>query len=340
MEKWPSVSVIIVNFNGRELLKKCLESVLKSDYPLDKLEVILVDNGSTDGSVEFVKQSFPKVKIIPLSKNYGFAYANNIGFKKSNGDLILLLNNDAYLQRNTLKIMVKEIEKIKNCGVLQPKILLTKNRGLDACGAFFTNTGFLYHYGLYENPENPVFDREIPVFSVKGACMLIKREVIEKVGLFDNDFFAYFEESDFCYRAWIAGYSVYYTPKAIVYHEMGATTERLGQGKVPSWIQFHSYKNRICSYIKNLGTKELLKILPFHLFLVLFLSILYLFKREVEMSKALLQAILWNVTNLRRTLIKRRYIQRKLRVTEDKEIMKWIKRNPPFIYYFKLVQLM
>lgn len=335
--EWPFISIIIVNLNGKKWLEKCLKSVLESDYPLGKLEVILVDNGSTDDSLEFVSRNFPNVKIISLDKNYGFAQGNNIGFERSTGDFILLLNNDASLQKNNLEIMVREIERTKDAGILQPKILLTGNRGLDSCGSFLTNTGFLYHYGLGENPNDPVYNRKIPVFSIKGACMLIKREVIKKIGLFDNDFFAYFEESDFCHRAWIAGYSVYYTPRAAVYHMRGATTEMLGQGRVPAWLQFHSYKNRICSYVKNLGTKELMKILPLHLLLVLFISIFYLFKGEIEMSKALLQAIWWNIINLKKTLQKRKYVQEKLRTVSDEEIMKQIKRNIPFSYYFKLI---
>jgi GT2 family glycosyltransferase len=326
-QDWPFVSIITVNLNGRIWLENCLKSIFQSDYPLSKMQIILVDNGSTDDSVNFVKREFPTVKIISLNKNCGYAQGNNMGFKSSTGDLILLLNNDTILRKNTLKIMINEIEKIKDAGILQPKIILTGNRGLDACGAFLTNTGFLYHYGIGENPKDPAYNKKIPVFSVKGACMLVKREVIGKIQLFDDDFFAYFEESDFCHRAWIAGYRVYYAPKAVMYHKRGATAEKLGQEKIPPWLHFHSYKNRICSHIKNLSSKELIKMLPMHLSLVSFLSILYFVRGEPEVSRAIYRSLWWNLTNLKKTLRKRKYIQKKLRLIDDAQVMKIIKKN-------------
>src|SRR3990167_8114157 len=140
------VSIIIVSWNGLNFLKNCLKSLYKIDYP--NFEVIIVDNGSFDNSIEYIKRNYPQVKLITNRRNVGFAEANNIGYKVADGKYILFLNNDTTVTKSFLTNLIKVIEEEKDLGGVQAKILtMSDKRRLDSAGSFLTNTGFLYHYG-------------------------------------------------------------------------------------------------------------------------------------------------------------------------------------------------
>ena len=187
---------------------------------------------------------------------------------------------------------------------------------LDNCGSFLTKIGFLHHWGFNEK-ERKEFDNEREIFSAKGACMLIRREVIDKIGLFDNDFFAYFEESDFCWRVWLGGWRVLFYPKAQIYHKLGFTIRRLSARE----LNYHYYKNRICSLIKNLETESMWVILTLHIIISFGISLAFLAKFLPQNSFMIIHALFWNILNLPKTLKKRALIQ-KMRVISDKEIFK------------------
>jgi GT2 family glycosyltransferase len=116
----------------------------------------------------------------------------------------------------------------------------------------------LYHYGREKNSKDPLFNKPMEIYSAKGACLLFKKEVLKKTGLFDKDYFAYFEETDLCHRIWLTGNSVLYWPRTVVYHKGGGASKQM----VKAFILFHAYKNRICTYIKNLSVKNLIHVLP------------------------------------------------------------------------------
>lgn len=208
---------------------------------------------------------------------------------------------------------------------------------LDSVSAYFTNTGFLYHYGFLKKDSHK-HGKIIPIFSAKGACMSFRREVLEAIAvdgeLFDSRYFAYYEESDLCHRTWLAGYTIVYAPKSIVYHTMGGTST----GFVNSYIQFHSFKNRINSLLKNLEFGSLCLVLPVHLVMCVMVAIVYLFRRNVGMTVAILQAVWWNMVNMHDTLAKRAYIQMHIRRVSDAEIFRVVKRNPRISYYWYLLQ--
>lgn len=316
MKKLPLVSIIIVNWNGGEVFKDCLISLSKIDY--SNWELIVIDNGSTDGSEKFPQNYILGVKNYELIKNMenlGFAPANNQGYKKTKGRYILLLNNDTKVVPSFLTKLIERAESDSSVGVIQPKIfLMDKERYLDNAGSFLTNSGFLEHWGFMKR-DSAEFNKEREIFSAKGACMLIRREVIEKVGLFDEDFVSYFEESDFCWRVWLAGWRVLFYPHTKIYHKVGMTSKRMNQ----IIINYHSFKNRIRSLVKNLDSVNLIIIFFPHLFLNLFLGIYYLIKLQFDKAKMIFSAILWNITNLPPTLELRRRIQEK-RTRSDKEI--------------------
>jgi GT2 family glycosyltransferase len=320
------ISIIIVNYNGRKWLKNCLESIESQSYI--HFEIIFVDNNSTDDSVPFVKKNFPKVQIVKLTKNIGFAGGNNEGYKKAKGEYLLLLNNDTKVERDFLRNFIKAFDEIPYLGIAQSKIILMDKPQLDTCGGFWTDTSFLYYYGNFKNPELEIYNKAFPVFTCKGASVLIKRKVIEKTGLFDNDFWNYYEETDFCHRVWIVGYECWYWPKAICFHGMGGTSLTFKN----EFIQFHNFKNKLCSYIKNESLLELIKTIPIFIVLNIVIGGIWILQGKWKHTVALGKAIAWNITHFSKTLEKRKTIQR-MRKIPDYEIWKRVKRNPKFSYY-------
>lgn len=325
------VSIIIVNYNGLRFLKDCFRSLLNQDYK--HLEVIMVDNASTDQSVAFVRNNFPDVKIVINQENSGYAGGNNLGFKNCTGEYIMVLNNDVFLQSDLVSSLLRAYDRIPNLGAVQPMVkLMNDKENLDACGSFWTNTGFNYHYGIYKNANLAIYNKPFPVYSLKGVCMLVPRRVIEKIGLFDDDFWCYFEETDFCHRVWLAGFECWYYPSSFLYHYMGGTSKK----KINAFVQFHSFKNRLCSYLKNLGKKELFKVLPIYLILNISLSFVYLLQLKFKHFIMVYKSMWWNIIHFNETFKKRKYIQKIIRKKTDKEIFARTKKNPKLSYYFYL----
>ena len=217
------VSVIIINWNGLVHLQKCLPSLFSQNYK--RIEVLVVDNGSIDDSVVWLIKKYPQVKIIRNKENLGFASANNQGYWQASGEYMLFLNNDTEVTASFLTELLKVLRSDKSIGGVQSKILLMDSpKRLDSVGSYLTNTGFLYHLGVYAS-DSEEFSKEIEIYSAKGACMLLKRNVLEKIKvdgeILDGRYFAYFEETDMCHRVWLAGYKIMYVPSSVIYHKFG-----------------------------------------------------------------------------------------------------------------------
>lgn len=329
------ISVVIVNWNGKKFLKECLSSLIVQDYK--NIEIILVDNNSKDGSVEYIKKNFPKTKIIVNKGNLGFAEGNNVGYKYATGDYILFLNNDTKVTNNFISELVKVLEGDKKIGGAQSKILLMDDpTRLDSVGAFLTNTGFLYHYGI-EKKDSLKYNRQIDIYSAKGACMIFKREVLEKIKvdeeIFDSRYFAYFEETDMCHRVWLSGYRIVFAPKSVIYHKMGGTSAKLDN----AFVQYHSFKNRINSYIKNLGMRELLKILVVHVLICEAFAVFSLLRLKFKLFLSIQKATIWNIIEIHTTLSKRRYIQTEIRKRTDISFYPYITSKVKPSYYLYLL---
>jgi len=247
----PKVSVIVLNFNGRNFIKNCLDSLFKTEYPKHKLEIIVVDNASTDGSYEEIAKEYPNVILIRNKKNMGFCVGNNLGIRKATGDLIILLNNDTVVDKRWILEILKEAKDYKvgiiGCTLLYPQGKIIQSRG---CREKFL--GYWEHIGaglrLEEAPSNL---KEVDY--VMGAALAIKREVIKKIGLLDPRFFAYVEEVDWCYRAKKAGYKVVVSD-AVVYHYGSLTWRRFPLKKL-----YLNYRNRLLLISKHYPKIALLK---------------------------------------------------------------------------------
>ena len=233
---FPLVSIINVNYNGKNYLEKCLESLTKVKY--SNLEIIIVDNNSTDESIEFVKNQYPSIIIIKLDKNHGFAEPNNIGVKNARGDFLLFLNNDTIVTPNFIDEMVNVACNDTQIAICQ-SLLLLPNGDVDSSGDFIDKLGVAYNSKMR-------VEKVKEIFSARGASMLVRRNVFEKLGGFDKKFFVSFEDVDFGWRSWILGYKTVVVPKSIVYHYGGKTTK-----SIKNELAFHGLKNQLSMKITN-----------------------------------------------------------------------------------------
>ncbi len=328
------VSIIIINWNGLRWLPDCFDSLSKQEYK--NYEIIFVDNASKDESVSWVKKNYPKTTILINKENLGFSDANNVGYKVAKGEYILFLNNDTRVTKTFLTELVRVMGSDKKIGGAQSKILLMDHPDThDSVGAFLTPTGFLYHYG-FGAKDTPKYDKQIDLYTAKGACMMFKKSVLKKVevegNILDPSYFAYFEETDMCHRVWLAGYRIVYAYKSVIYHKMGATSSSMNN----AFIQYHSFKNRIHSYIKNLSGGWLIKILPIHLLFCEAFFLTSLVKGKYQLAWNIQRAIWWNIRRLPTLIRYRRYIQTHIRSVSDDTIWSRVFKKPTLHYYWYL----
>lgn len=324
------VSVVILNWNGKKHLLKCLASLKSITYK--PVEVIVVDNNSSDDSVSAVKKNFPWVKIIANAENRGYSGGNNDGIAASRGEFVFILNNDTEVGKGFLEPLVSVMND-PTVACVQPKLVYGDKRTmLNAVGSYFTSTGFLYHYGYRKNTNTSQYNHRMTIYSAKGAAMMLRKSALSQVGLFDEDFFIYFEETDLCHRLWLAGFKVVYEPRSRIYHYEAVDTHREMKN---SKIMYLSYRNRIASFIKNLSLPSLFRLLPILVVEYVFLSFVYLMQRDWRTSIAMYGAFIWNIGKLKNMIRKRAVIQ-KNRVITDKELFGTIWRDPQFVYYYYL----
>jgi GT2 family glycosyltransferase len=255
----PDLSIILVSWNTRDLLLRSLQSIHDTKGGLD-VEVIVVDNASSDDSVAQMRKCFPSTTIIQNIENTGFSHANNQGISVASAPYLLLLNTDAFLHSGALAGMLTHMRGHPRAGVLGCKLLYEDGSLQRSCWAFPTVTTELWQTLFLDRlfPNSRVFGkytmsywdmedaREVDV--VMGACMLLRREAIEAVGGFDTGFFMYSEEVDLCYRMKQAGWQVRYTPEAVVTHIWGGSSR-----KVPRETFLRLYASRVRFFRKHYG---------------------------------------------------------------------------------------
>ena len=247
-----SISIIIVNWNGQPLLAQCLPSVVASDY--HNLEIIVADNASTDTSVQWIKDTFPEVKIVQHPENWAYSKGNNQAIPHASGKYVLLLNNDVEVTKNWLQPLVEILDNDATVAAVQPKLLQYTNRQLfeyaGGAGGFIDKYGYPFTRGrLFFTLETDAgqYDDERDVFWATGAAMLMRRSVLEEVGYFDESFFMHMEEIDLCWRIKRAGYRIRVAPSSVVYHIGGAS---LPQGD--SRKTYFNFRNSLIMLYKNL----------------------------------------------------------------------------------------
>ncbi|MBI2031212.1 MAG: glycosyltransferase family 2 protein [Candidatus Levybacteria bacterium] len=228
------LSIIIVSFNTKGFIKQCIDAIYNSDLSRRNYEIILVDNASSDGTVEEVKKHFPQVFIIKNSDNFGFSKANNIGIRKSQGKFLLFLNPDTQVDENTLPYMISFMNKHSDVGVSTCFVRLPTGKLDDGAHRGFPTpwNSFCYFSGFSRVfPKSKIFSgytmgwldlsTEHEVDSVVGAFMMVRRRAGDEINWWDEDYFFYGEDIDFCFRLKEKGWKVYFVPKVFVLHHKG-----------------------------------------------------------------------------------------------------------------------
>lgn len=250
------VSVIIPNFNGLAYLEGVLSSLERQS--MKNFEVILVDNGSTDGSCAFVASQYSWVHIIELSENFGFSRAVNEGIRAARAPYVLLLNNDTEVEPDFLKEMVEGIQRHKKAFSCQAKMIQFHDRDkMDDGGNYYCALGWAFAEGKGKAAE--YYDKEKKIFSSCAGAAIYRKKIFEKIGYFDDEHFAYLEDLDVGYRARIYGYENWYIPGAVVYHVgSGTSGSRYNQFKIR-----YSSRNNIYMIYKNMPLLQIILNLPF-----------------------------------------------------------------------------
>ncbi len=236
----PKVFIIILNWNGLGDTLECLESVHNLDYP--EFETIVIDNGSAEPCSTVIERDYPKVTVIVNEENVGFAEGNNIGIRyglNRGADYLWLLNNDTVVAPESLSALVEETEKDSRAGIGGSKICYhsAPEKIWFAGAAIDWLKGISDHTGFGETDRGQ-YDRVREVERVTGCSMLVRREVIERIGLLDESFFIYAEEVDWCVRARKGGFKCIFVPSSLVYHKVSASASRVGE-----WKRVFSYYN-------------------------------------------------------------------------------------------------
>ncbi|MFA4817332.1 MAG: glycosyltransferase [Parcubacteria group bacterium] len=317
------VDVITLNYNGKKYLEPLFTSLKNQSY--DKIKVTMVDNGSNDGSAEYVIEKFPWVNLIKSKKNLFFSRGNNLAVSKTNGEYIFFVNNDTVLESAAIQNMVNVvIKKGKyNIASVAAKMLFYKDKKLiDSAGVVITGNGSPFNRGIGQIDIGQ-YDKEEEIFGACFGAVLIRRNIYENaVGPLDNSYFGYFEDVDWSYRARIFGYKSYFCPNAIVYHDHSGTSQKFGY----EWKYYLIHRNFLKTVIKNFQFKKMVlkggwKILE--------LINQLRKKNNFERKKTVLKVFMHVVISLPGLLWKRCLIQRK-RCVSDYECIKFSKDENAF----------
>lgn len=215
-------SVIVVTHNHKKYLELCIPSILLQDYPC---EIILVDNGSDDGTPDYIESTFPNIKVI-RNKNTGYGSGNNLGVTQSHGEYVIILNPDTIVERNWLREIIKPLRDHPQI-ITTPKILVYDGLSINTCGNINHFSGLTFTQWMGEAPD--FHNEDSYLTGVSGACFAMKREDYIKTGGFDENFFLYNEDSEFSWRAHLLGFKILYVPTALVRHDykLGVSPERI-----------------------------------------------------------------------------------------------------------------
>jgi GT2 family glycosyltransferase len=306
------VAVVVLNHNGRSLLDTCLSSLRQTTIAAD---IVVADNGSTDGSLAHLRENYPAVRTLDLERNWGFAEGYNRALAQLSHPWLALLNNDAALAPDWLERLLTVAEREPRAAVLGGKLCFDHDWGgearLQSAGARFTDAGTAFEIGWGERDRGQ-YDRGGRVGSIPGAAMLVRRSAFCALGGFDARYFAYLEDVDLCWRAWLMEFETLYVPEAIAWHRFGASAGGRASPFRIQWMQ----RNRLANMFKNLEWSSL----PWGLVV----SVAYDVYRVVEYSahgrfgglRALLAGTTIFLRDLRSILAQRVMIQRHRRVSD------------------------
>ena len=331
----PLVSIIIPHYNGKEILTTCLRSLAKTSYP--NTEVFVVDNASTDESLRNLDQDFPSVNLLHQETNLGYAGGCNAGLAVAGGVFVLFLNNDTRFEGDWLTKLVLAITSDDRIAAVQPKLLALKQPDKfdysGAAGGLMDYLGFPFARGrLFFTLETDrhQYDRQEDIFWASGTATLVRKSALDRVGAFDENFFAHMEEIDLNWRFHLHGYHVRAVPEAVVYHNSGSTLPPDSFRKV-----YLNHKNSLSMLIKNYQLHNLLWIFPSRLFLEFAAVVYSICSFDFVRVRAVVLSFLGLCVGLQQILRGRRAVQRSRTCCDADVFRKMFQRSIVFAYFVK-----
>ena len=318
VEKPIKVSVIIINWNGGRFIERCLDSILASDTGGYEYEIIVGDNASSDNSVSLIKDRFSGVRLLEFKENYGFCKGNNMAASHARGEYLFFLNNDTRIEPWTIRKMVDTIEGNNRIGIC-------------GCKMVNYNGSVVFHTGIGSDFLGyPVRNRR--PFYIEGSAFMIKKELFDRLGGFDEDYFMFHEDIDLSWRVQISGYDIGVSEEALVYHYLGANAGggecALDRGFVTTTFRrYHCERNNITTLLKNYSLIYLLLILPVYFLISLAELFIFTITGRPSVVKAYLRAYWWNIRNIKKTLRKRIMVQRDRKLA-DSQILSRMSKIP------------
>ena len=303
------ISVVVLNFNGKRFLDDCLSSLAKQTYR--NFEVIVVDNASSDGSVEYLESHYPWVKLAKNSENLGFAAGNNVGIRQACSDYILTLNNDTIADCHLLQNLIAPMFD-KSVGSCAAKIVFPDGR-INSAGICISRSGAAWDRGMFEQ-DTGQYNAQVEVFGPCAGAALYRKEMLEEIGLFDEDFFLYMEDVDLAFRARLAGWKCIYVPQALVTHHHGGTA-----GFGSNLSVYYGNRNIIWYAVKDFPTGLLIISLPFILARNLAVIPYYILEGK---GRIILKSKLDALRGLPKMIKKRKLVVRKV---SEVEISRFVK---------------
>jgi GT2 family glycosyltransferase len=310
-------SVIIVSYNSKNDLAECIPSLMSQSYT--NKELIIVDNASADGTVAFIREQYPDIHLVESKSNLGYAEGNNLGFRHSQGDYIVIVNPDTVAHHDWLKELIRPLENDTGISLTSSKILLYDRRdNINTCANITHYSGLDFCNGFRDSSARFVKDEEVG--AVSGCSFAITRNVFDQLNGFDPDFFMYMEDIDISWRARLAGYKILLAPSSIIYHKFSLI--------VHPWKLFFLERNRYLMILKNYKLKVLVLSMP-ALFITEIMTMGYAVTRGLPFVYYKLKAYLWLATNFGQIIDKRRNVQKTIKITE-KDFIRMLEWHIPF----------
>ncbi len=314
------ITVVIPHYNGLKILDDCLNSLFKNTF--SDFDTLLIDNGSTDGSQQMVREKYPQVTLVQNEQNLGYAGGCNQGIRMAKTEYVLLLNNDTVMPPNFLQEMLAALERDPQAAMVQPKILSIQNKKhfdySGAAGGELDVFGYPFARGrIFDTVERDEgqYDRlEAQVFWTSGCALLLRKSVTDRIGLLDEDFFAHQEEIDLNWRAQLAGYKNLVTTRTHIFHYTGFTLGHHNQ-----WKMYLNHRNNLIMMLKNYSWASLVVLFPLRLLLELVTVVADLILWNGKRAPAVLKALYYIFTHPALILKKRRTVQA-LRKVSDRQI--------------------
>ncbi|MDD4655774.1 MAG: glycosyltransferase family 2 protein [Bacteroidales bacterium] len=295
MKKEPLVSIITVNYNQSVVTSQLLDTLENLTY--NQYEIIVVDNGSTKDNPEWLKAKYPSINLIKSGQNLGFAGGNNVGIKASKGEYLLFINNDTEVPANFIEPMVQLMENNNSIGMVSPKIKFHWDPSIIQYAGFTKMSPITIRNQSigYLQKDSATYNTTMETHSIHGAAMMVKKEVINKIGLMPQIYFLYYEEHDWAVKAKREGYKLYYCAQSHILHK-----ESLSTGKDSPLKTYYLNRGRLIYTIRNSKRRDLLLSLLFQFFISLPKnSTIFIIKREFQNLKAYWRAYFWVIKNFK-----------------------------------------